>query len=605
MVNENILTELSEKIDDYKFNLEKQDDSINFLKYFLKHNNLNANDNYLKINIADLLKALLIKNSTNLTYDEINTYVEHLRIHLEIFSYDKLSTIIKFIDFGIKNYNIDDFKRKSKEKILKQNMDDKNKQIFFESINSFIFFLAKDNNIFFKDFEVILKIKKARECHKLYDDATKNIVNNFKEILVAKGEKGFFDFQEINLDNLNKTLNNLNLYCNKRVFNYNEKTKILRKNFDNYNKVYIWLKANKEKQEIVNIPPELLEIASKSLKIKILRNIYNHNNLYYKELSDNYRTLENDSFNKYKLLFKEYGMNINKSDLDLTKDISDIEKILKMLNDIGITSHKYLLDLVNNSDVSKITDIYNYKKSGFIDKNFIIHNISIFKDKYDYFCSNIKLLEEKQSSPSKINKIQNNLLTNSTIFNNNIDILEKYNLFNRLFDTNYVIFLKSTDLKEKIDILLELGFENILKKDLTLLNYDKNLFKRLIVLKKINMLPDQLEEIELVLNKKDFILKDEELDNYILNINIDTLVNNNIVTKENVINKLEDINNTDLTYNFDDVLISKNKVLENLENLPAKTNKKQVLKAICKNSFLDEEQYLNIYNILFKEKIKK
>ena len=79
-------------------------------------------------------------------------------------------------------------------------------------------------------------------------------------------------------------------------------------------------------------------------------------------------------------------------------------------------------------------------------------------------------------------------------------------------------FLLDTKMVQKIDKLLELGYGSFLEENLSLLNYDYNRIMRLELLQRMGFEMDSYREIEESLASTRFIVSDEELSSYLLDV---------------------------------------------------------------------------------------
>lgn len=160
-------------------------------------------------------------------------------------------------------------------------------------------------------------------------------------------------------------------------------------------------------------------------------------------------------------------------------------------------------------------------------------------------------------------------------------------------NTNYD-FIKNNNLQTLIDTILELGYENLLEKNINLLNYDEVKWKRIRVLKEMNIPVIEQKDLEKTLNTS-FIIPDDKLDDYILNVvpyNLSIKINN-LTEKENInSNMLKDFSTSKRLYKIGDVLLSKNRVKRNLEKLQTIEidNNERLFISIINGAILDDEE---------------
>ena len=168
-------------------------------------------------------------------------------------------------------------------------------------------------------------------------------------------------------------------------------------------------------------------------------------------------------------------------------------------------------------------------------------------------------------------------------------------------------FLSNKDLASSIDVLLELGYESYLEEDIELLNY-ANYFKRLQVLKSLNMPVSSKEELLSILTTEKFFIADDALDSYIYNAtpyNLPTRVTviPEAKKKNPDIERLADYQETIRTYNVGGVIFSKNKTHKNL-SLIATSGKTsdRLLYGLTKDTILTDEEFASVANIIAPSK---
>ena len=186
---------------------------------------------------------------------------------------------------------------------------------------------------------------------------------------------------------------------------------------------------------------------------------------------------------------------------------------------------------------------------------------------------NLNLISKKKLNPHYFTESEEVLILPSQVFTTNLSVLEDYSLLPNIKTGMNLSFLKGEDLAEGIDTLLELGYEKNLEECLELLNY-KDKFERLKVLKTLNIPVADTQTLIEVLTTEKFYIPDNEIPNYIYSAS-SYYMPKNIVEVEEPKKKVSDVtrlstfSNTERTYSFDGVLISKNKVHRNLSHILA------------------------------------
>ena len=365
----------------------------------------------------------------------------------------------------------------------------------------------------------------------------------------------------------------------------------------------------KENQEITTIKDLLNRITSKEIRLNALRIVYLHNKSIYEELFKEYKKLSSNKKTKYKRLLNDYDINVKEETISyiMLNSLEDVKTILSTLTKLGITNPNTLLNTLTRTNLNTINNILTQINKGIISKELVINNPSLLcftSIEYKNFTENLNYLQEKNLNPHYFRSNQSLLLENSKTIKASFEILENYDLLLSLKTGIDCSFLINEDLELGIDLLLELGYESFLEESLSLLNYQNN-FKRLLVLKSLNIPVTSLEELENVLKTDKFLIPDSKIDDYIYNA---TPYNPKEIESENDITQidiLEDFSNTKRTYLIGGILISKNKFKRNFTTTN-NTNIDSIFYSIIKDSYLSDEEVSSIRNVLYPlKKIKK
>ena len=365
----------------------------------------------------------------------------------------------------------------------------------------------------------------------------------------------------------------------------------------------------KENQEITTIKDLLNRITSKEIRLNALRIVYLHNKSIYEELFKEYKKLSANKKSKYKRLLNDYDINVKEETISyiMLNSLEDVKTILSTLTKLGITNPNTLLNTLTRTNLNTINNILTQINKGIISKELVINNPSLLcftSIEYKNFTENLNYLQEKNLNPHYFRSNQSLLLENSKTIKASFEILENYDLLLSLKTGIDCSFLINEDLELGIDLLLELGYESFLEENLSLLNYQNN-FKRLLVLKSLNIPVTSLEELENVLKTDKFLIPDYKIDDYIYNA---TSYNPKEIESENDITQidiLEDFSNTKRTYLIGGILISKNKFKRNFTTTN-NTNIDSIFYSIIKDSYLSDEEVSSIRNVLYPlKKIKK
>lgn len=331
------------------------------------------------------------------------------------------------------------------------------------------------------------------------------------------------------------------------------------KNYQQFENLFA--KAIKSK-EITNYEEIIESIASPQLRIEVLKFIYRHNLQYQQQLYTTYQSVFDDNTMPYKTFLSRYSLSIKNIEALMTKSIEELEKMLKELSALNIQNKEQILEGSNLARISKLKELM---KKGIITEEFLNKNSSLFQieqPQYQTLTANIEFLKEKNMTPLLIGEHKELLLIPSQTLSENYQTLEEYEFSIDWTRIENASFLGASDLKGKIDKLLELGYENILETNLELLNYSKKELERLDKLKILSFpLPETKEELDFILSSKSFIMDNQELVDY-------SSINISNSPKKYIHPELEDslqaLEYTKRTYKVGDNIFSKRKTLRNL-----------------------------------------
>lgn len=335
-------------------------------------------------------------------------------------------------------------------------------------------------------------------------------------------------------------------------------------------------------------------------KIKYYYNllVLNHNNQIYKKEEQKNIEFNNNNFNKLEILFSKYGLNFN--------DFNEFEKEV-IINKTDPTQVENILSLIKYSELSFILDyisefakvivyskpeiikfINNLLKNKIIDKTFLFSNIKIlcdteeFKSLYD----NINYLNNIGINVVNIGKYDPEilLLDNNQIISTT-KILQEYNINLDKEDIYNYEVLKEEAILDLLDNFIELNLQNIIiENPKYLTNKGFDVIKRIMICDLIGLNPINKSNkiIGSVNTGNNFYVAPEKYDNFIIDYKQDYLNpmcaqilktnKRNVIsacTKEIVlVRKLDELYKQDeLTYVINGVIISRNRVLRNLEVL--------------------------------------
>mgnify|MGYP004506313789 CR=1 FL=1 len=165
-------------------------------------------------------------------------------------------------------------------------------------------------------------------------------------------------------------------------------------------------------------------------------------------------------------------------------------------------------------------------------------------------------------------------------------------------------FIGKDKLNDRIDCLLELGFESNLKKGLDLLNYDLESIKKIKLCIELGINKDKIDSV--VLNNLSNISHDD-LQEYLYNaVEYNEPVGDDIKTKKEFLNIISAYEEGKRLYNIDGVLISKHKVKRKLRDIDDnEISTKVIYNVITTNTILNDDECQKINSVINSKKIIK
>lgn len=614
-----LLKQIEENKDNLYNKLNEPNEENEFFEEFSSSLSLNVIDNLTKLDVLDFVKAYLLVYSKNKSYEDITAVIEEIspffEHKLKSISFFKLvEDILELKDNVLKDDLIKLINGKSK-KLL--NSDDEKRVLMIKKIQKLENTkLQKFIELCYEDTETVggtcsllitmYNVRHVRQRFEAEEIRLNGMTNKEKELfkeLVKNAEKDLFEFKFKSKD-IEESIDGIRRYASDVISEEKARKRKIKKNFSNYTYIESWIKRFKHNQEITTIPDEVMQLDDEELQKQILERIYNNNMSIYTQIEKKYNDLSSNSYNKYSLLLEQYGIDISNYNIDITNDINEVEKILKLVSSLNIKSPHKIVEIINTSKLEIVESINNLVKKGYIDNEYVNNNINIFSDSYIDLISNIEEFKKEGLSLSSISKLKDSLCEDSDTIQRNIAVLKEYGLFSSLGDCSSASFLNIEQLEQKIDKLLELGMEQFLKDDLSLLNYEDSVYDKILLAYKLNIPIEDTNSLHNILSTP-FIVSDDDIDTYLFNVSrkkLDSLEDTNI-NKDDLLELLEKKQSSENVYDFDGVLISKNKVSRNLENSDDEIPLKTVILCMIDDKILDTDELEKITKSLYpKEK---
>ena len=347
--------------------------------------------------------------------------------------------------------------------------------------------------------------------------------------------------------------------------------------------------------EITNYESIIKKIPNDEIKIDFLKLVYQHNKVFYEDLNSTYEELSKNSTIHFLALLKKY--NISKDEIDLSKVMrnkyDDVEESLSILAFMGFDKD-IIIKAIQISNLDTINYLKMLRAKGVISNE----GFRLYPDLFDpnsaifyTLNENIKTLGKYKINPAVfVNNI--NVLLECNL-ENKLSILEDYNLIKSMKNNGDYSYLIKENLASLIDKIIELGYENFLVGDLTLLNEDN--WDRIYLLKSIGEEVTSKADLLAVLRDNSFMVSNSKIDKYI----------SNIVPyydfKDDVdITTLNNFKGTERTYNINGVIVSKNRFIRNCK----KNKNDSVLKNLVYGGIYSKEEIESMIKSLKESKQK-
>ena len=297
-----------------------------------------------------------------------------------------------------------------------------------------------------------------------------------------------------------------------------ERVKSIQKDIRGYEKLYNDLDKLFEKEEITDYKVFLKSITDETLRIEVLKMVYNHNKEYYEKIDKEHKVINEDTKLHYYALLRKEG--IDKEDVDIylimQQDYDSFAESLKELSKIS-DNKDFIIKGLQESNLDRIKDIVSLKDKGYIDNNSIYENADILEldsEKFDKLTNSIEYINSKNINPGIFIK-EAELLMNDENIKEKFKLLEKENLLNQLKNTESFEFfnLDTNTLKEKIAKVHDANLYRFIREDLDILNLDN--YNRVVVLKDIDYNIETKEELVEILSDDKFLIPDERVEEYV------------------------------------------------------------------------------------------
>ena len=607
------LNEINQEIENIKSELDnpKEEAAFLYISNFIKNNKINQLSDFADVDIWEFVKCNFYITAKNKTIGECSSIIDDIK---PIFSTIKNSALEIFlkklimirneekIDLIIDFFKCKEIKEEFKylleindKKIIallmvlkKENEDGKGNIIpFLESVkengsvttSQLYLYLQHEE---FKDFyeHTIVAICTDGKSIELREEKKNEVVTKFAKELVDT------DYIIERMDEIKRFKEN-----------YEREEKRKEKEIYGIINAKNLLEIGLNKKEIVTYREIVKTIKNEKLKNYFLEIIKEHNEKYLHELEQEIDRLKKNSKESIENLLSSNGL--QKEDIDINKIMNfsyeEIEEILRFFRLLEISNNDKAR-ILQNTSINIIRDVKDLIDKEIISPKNILENIQLLdldSNSLKFLKSNLSLFKENGIPIEIFKQDLRILIHNSQTINKSLEILKEYNLKELLRNSSSYEFLLRDDLREVIDAFLELGYENLLISDLSLLN--TKVIKRLYIIKSMNISITSKQDLLYILDeKKQFFVADEKIDEY-----LNEELSDNEVNSTFTIDNLEKYKSSERVYDLNGIKISIPKVKRQLES------GESIYKAIIYKSILSAEELENINEILLNDDIEQ
>lgn len=583
------LIEKEEQILTKKLNEENKE--LEFFENVVTENCYSNSESLLHVDKTNTLIAYLCATSKKLPYKKIERMVNELTSQG---NFDLFLPLLDIIVNDAKRLDLPSVRKKVIDILLKKNQN---------IVDIFNTLHENNGESLEKIFSIIYILEEMKINYNIHSDFIEymefSVSDKKKEAAIQDWLQG-----EYNIKNIMHELSVIpNHYLNIKSKEKNRKKKIKNK-LNDYavlkRKLINWKNKGMNVSEYENI---ISLISNNDIEREFLYQLNIVQKEEFNKLYKEYCKLSADNKLDIKVLFQQYNLDFNNLILDVKDKVLDYDKntineILIYIKTLNIEDYNLINYVLLNSNNEVLKDIDNLVKEGILTYNFVINNINILSvnkqenNNYYKFKQNFQLIKNENINPRLFINYQSIYFSDTTILKNNIQALKQYNLLSSLKTSNTFDLLKNDGLVNKIDILLELGYEENLESNIGLLNNDKNKIKSLYLLKEMNLLPTDLESLTMVLESNIFVAEPENIDSYIFNI-VDHRIDKSLMQANQEINFEDDNNLLPRTLVIGDVKLSRNRVRRNQKMLKDSNLDKddKDIYACVYGSILSEEEY--------------
>lgn len=559
-----IINQIKLEQDKLRQEINNENPEVQFFTIFLQQINFSDINTYNNISIEELIMAYVKSRDSNFSLNELKNIAEKIVPIFERCTSDEIHSLLLLIDDFATADNYEDImdilysedKKIALEELIEDSKCDPEQYYVAPSAKKLE---QKENERLINFIEVFhtnpevwgYALLLVQLFYQIKEDQQLINKNKFKTNPMVKQQNLANSYD---ISSIKKVSRTIITYLNKLKAKQEKENQLKIREIKAYDRIITVLSKNSE--EITDYRNILTNISNPSLRLEILKKIYQQNQEYYKTLEKKYGDLVENSKKGYLALCQKHRVeNVDVEELMQHYSYKELEKILSVLKDMQIKNNS---EALKNTSLNRIKEVVSLLDQRLIGIDIIKATPDIWNDAYNYperIRRNTKTIRKITGSTELYERRSWVKLIDCEILQKNLETLSRYDLLNQLHTTTNYHFLEQDWLDEKIDFILELGKEKALTNNLGLLNYETLRWKRLQILESLNM-PVEEEMLEGLLHTEHFLVPDEKIEEY---IELNTLPIETRMNKEEILE-------TPRTYVYGGVYFSKNKVKRNQLN---------------------------------------
>ena len=475
-----------------------------------KKNDISNIEDLLEIDFWEFIRCLIyINKNENTTLSDCESVAKNIKTFFEELNLEKTESLINDI-WSAATESIETY-----EKVINYKDDE-----IWKTLSEIVKFTRENKELaeiifYFLETRRELELKK-KEILLLVNSLKKHGINEKKALSIAKRTYN----KDYNFSYIFEKYKSINNFAREEEKKEEKHKKSISKIIVKYKKAISLLEQEKEQKEIKKAKEIIDNISNEEIKKIVLIWISNHNQNYYDELTQKLNKIKEDSKNGYLEILAKH--NLQKyvkyvTTLQHNKP-QEVDEIISMLKKSEYSEEEIII-ILQRTIKSKFDKINEYINLKYITLEKVKENQLIYyqeDNKLEKMQKNIKEIEKLEINPKIFKSNPECLWQETELFLKNLSLLKDYNMINMIKNCKNFKFLLEDHLEEKLDLFIELDYLEYLQENIELLNCSNTRLKRLELLKQMNIPIEDLDTLEDILKNTSFFVKDEELDNHIM-----------------------------------------------------------------------------------------